>query len=754
MEPLGSDAPAPPPLRRRSGKVRGAARAVAAKQGKPQQAVGPRGKRGRLAGHGRLALVAALAGAFGLVHWYHLSSLFENDRHFSHLSTLERELTFRTEMGLYYSYYKTIAEAPTFWSGLDMIMRDRLTEYPQVINTLKRFNLYPEVILGGMYRTYLAVTNSLGIQTVQCWTVNRGNMLSAISSCEGKATHASSHRLLPLWGSPSSLNAEFPTRSPQLLFTSGSVAGGLVAVLSFFFNHSEATRVMWTPPLRESFSYPFLVLQMLLVTRVLRKPQLEKLTLGMLAGATVCFVLCWQFAQFVLLTQVACLFAVYILGYIDAEKMKTFVLLNVLCLVVSCTLMFGNEMLLSSFYAASLVAIWVVVSLHSWLNRISRVDLLRWVAQAGMWLAVTFVIKTAWSRLLGVADDAHIFNILKSKLTGYKDFDTQMYTCAPEFDFMEYQTVHKYTATLLLPAVLVVFAIIVYKAIKDKLALLRSSPSPVLDRGLTSPPQMNKERLSPHHATVPKGAAAEPEQADSKSHHAELVFHALMLIVFAVMAVLIMRLKLFLTPHLCLMASLLCSKKTLGEPRRKWLAHGLALVTVALMSVQGTSNIHAQWANVGEFSNVEQEDLVTWIKSHTPEDAVFAGAMPTMASIKLSTGRAIVNHPHYEDAGLRARTKKVYSVYSRKGAAEVKGILQEMGVDYLVLEDSWCTRRTKPGCSLPEIWDLIDPENKGKTPLCSHLYNHPYPHFSPVFSNDVYTLLMVDTEIRAEKGST
>ncbi|XP_030407208.1 probable C-mannosyltransferase DPY19L1 isoform X4 [Gopherus evgoodei] len=574
-----------------------------------------------------------LAAFAGVLHWCHITTLFENDRHFSHLSTLEREMAFRTEMGLYYSYFKTIVEAPSFWNGMWMIMNDKLTEYPLMINTLKRFNLYPEVVLASWYRIYTGVMDFIGLQTKTCWTVNRGEGLSPVESCEGLGDPASFYVavIFLLNGVMMSLFFIYGT------YLSGSRLGGLVTVLCYFFNHGECTRVMWTPPLRESFSYPFLVLQMLLLTYILRTPNINRGSLIALCVSNVFFMLPWQFAQFVLLTQIASLFAVYVVGYIDSLKLQ-----KILC-----------------------------------------------------------------------AHMAHISNLLKSKFIGYKDFDTLMYTCAAEFDFMEKETPIRYTKTLLLPVVLVVFGVITRKAIKYIVWVL--SQKDLCER-------------------------------EDHFNHGELVYHALQLLAYTVLGILIMRLKLFLTPHLCIMASLVCSKQLFGWLFGKIQPKTLVFAILAIMAIEGSANLQNQWNIMGEFSNLPQEELLEWIKSSTRQDAVFAGAMPTMASVKLSALRPIVNHPHYEDAGLRARTKIVYSMYSRKPAKEVKKELLKLGVNYYILEESWCIRRTKPGCSMPEIWDVEDPANAGKIPLCNLMSKDPRPYFNTVFQNSVYRILKVTRE--------
>ncbi|KAM6421804.1 protein C-mannosyl-transferase DPY19L1 [Rhynochetos jubatus] len=651
-------------------------------------------------------LLAALA---GVLHWYHITTLFENDRHFSHLSTLEREMAFRTEMGLYYSYFKIIIEAPSFWNGVWAIMNDKLTEYPLVINTLQRFNLYPEVVLASWYRIYTAFMDFLGVPTKTCWTVNRGKGLSPVESCEGLGDPASFYVavIFLLNGLMMSLFFIYGT------YLSGSRLGGLVTVMCFFFNHGECTRVMWTPPLRESFSYPFLVLQMLLLTYILRIPTINTGSLIALCVSNIFFMLPWQFAQFVLLTQIASLFAVCIMGYIDSCKLQKILSAHMISLVVCFILMFGNSMLLTSYYAASLVVIWGILELSPKVLKSSRREVYLWVVEGCAWLFGTVTLKYLTSLVFGIADDAHIGNILKSKFIGYKDFDTLMYTCAAEFDFMEKETPVRYTKTLLLPVVVVVFGVIIERAIKYiRWALFQAGQC----------------------------------EREERFNHGELVYHALQLLAYSVLAILIMRLKLFLTPHLCVMASLVCSKQLFGWLFCKIQPKTLVFAILALMAIEGSANLQTQWNIMGEFSNLPQEELLEWIQVNTRQDAVFAGAMPTMASVKLSTLRPIVNHPHYEDAGLRARTKVVYSMYSRKPAKEVKSELIKLGVNYYILEESLCVSRKKPGCSMPEIWDVEDPANSGRIPLCTLMSKDSMPYFITVFENSNYRILKIPKE--------
>uniref|UniRef100_A0A8C5LH96 Dpy-19 like C-mannosyltransferase 1 n=1 Tax=Jaculus jaculus TaxID=51337 RepID=A0A8C5LH96_JACJA len=582
-----------------------------------------------------------------LLHWSHITHLFENDRHFSHLSTLEREMAFRTEMKFH----------------------------------ITSFYL---VILASWYRIYTRIMDLIGVQTKICWTVTRGEGLSPVESCEGLGDPACFYVavIFMLNGLMMALFFIYGT------YLSGSRLGGLVTVLCFFFNHGECTRVMWTPPLRESFSYPFLVLQMLLVTHILRATKLYRGSLIALCMSNVFFMLPWQFAQFVLLTQIASLFAIYVVGYIDIYKLRKIIYIHMISLALCFVLMFGNSMLLTSYYASSLAVIWGMLAMKPRLLKMNVSDLSLWVIQGCVWLFGTVVLKYLTSRIFGIADDAHIGNLLTSKFFSYKDFDTLLYTCAAEFDFMEKETPVRYTKTLLLPVVLVVFIAIVRK----------------------------------------------------------LVYHALQLLAYTALGILIMRLKLFLTPHMCVMASLICSKQLFGWLFCKVHPGAVVFAVLAAMSIQGSANLQTQWSVVGEFSNLPQEELIEWIKYSTKPDAVFAGAMPTMASVKLSALRPVVNHPHYEDAGLRARTKIVYSMYSRKSAEEVKRELIKLKVNYYILEESWCIRRSKPGCSMPEIWDVEDPANAGKTPLCNLLVKDSKPHFTTVFHNSVYKVLEVIKE--------
>jgi len=192
------------------------------------------------------------------------------------------------------------------------------------------------------------------------------------------------------------------------------------------------------------------------------------------------------------------------------------------------------------------------------------------------------------------------------------------------------------------------------------------------------------------------------------------------------MAVLIMRLKLLATPQLCAITSLCVSKSLLRSiytrnSRIRWIVFTLLL---AGMTFKGVDNIKEQWALRGEYSNPSQERLFQWINMSTHTDAVFAGSMAVMANVKLSTGRPIVNHPHYESEIVRNRTIAVYSMYSRKPLEEVFFVLKSMGVDFYVFQPDICTNeQEKPQCTYLAMFALEDPENEGKPSLCHTIWH-------------------------------
>ncbi|CAK7307243.1 Probable C-mannosyltransferase DPY19L2 [Vulpes lagopus] len=480
----------------------------------------------------------------GFLHWIHLVTLFENDRHFSHLSSLEREMTFRTEMGLYYSYFKTIIEAPSFLKGLWMIMNDRLTEYPLVINTVKRFHLYPEVIIAFWYRIFVGIMNLFGLETKTCWNVTRVEPLNEVQSCEGL-------------GDPACFYV-------AVIFILNGIMMGLFFIYGAYLRGYPCNMISINLPV----DFPF------------------------------------------------------ILGIILDAKLH-----NMVSVLLCFVLMFGNPMYLSSYYSSSLLMTLVIILKRNKIQRLGVSELNFWLIQGCAWL---YHIRLS--------------DLIAARILRYTDFDTLIYTCAPEFDFMEKATPLRYTKTLLLPR------------------------KQLLEHG---------EPDFSHIATVSIHCSCH------FNYEAEVVFN---------------------TPHVCYGFLDMFSTGLFGWLFCRVRFENVIFGILAVMSIQGCTNLHNQWSIIGEFNNLPQEELIQWIKYNTRPDAVFAGAMPTMASVKLSTLHPIVNHPHYEDADLR----------------------------------------TKPGCSMLEIWDVEDPSNTANPPLCSILLKDARPYFTTVFQNSMYRVLKVN----------
>ncbi|KAB5525937.1 hypothetical protein PHYPO_G00145940 [Pangasianodon hypophthalmus] len=614
-------------------------------------------------------IIGSIVGvSLGLLCCIYVATLHENDLWFSNIKEVEREISFRTECGLYYSYYKQMLSASSIQEGLSELINDNKTESMRTINILQRMNIYQEVLLSILYRI-LPIQSYLEPVYFYIYTVFALQAVYVLAL------------FLTTW------------------MLSDSWLAGTLAGVWYILNRVDTTRVEFTISLRENWSLPFFALQVAAITCYLR-PQLrlqhQRVVLWLVFVCTLCFCLTWQFNQFILLVQAFLIFTLDSLDFLTTEQATSLYLVQVVSLLCVWLLHFCNSMLLGSLVLSFIVAVLFIKHFQTGLKTggfVMRVGKL--ALHVVLVLALTLIINYSAKRVLQLRSDEHIFKFIKAKfgLGATRDFDASLYLCEEAFGLLPLDTFDRLAATLLLYPYLCTLSVLVIVLALAALTNLRE-----FGAGRTS--------------GVPEETAF--------SMRPDVAYNLLHTIFFGLLAFSTMRMKYLWTGHMCAFAAFgVCSKEmwTLclrvihcnTEGKLKLIRYSVPAVLLAFLYYKFWPKLTEELSELREFYDPDTVELMTWISSKTPKSAVFAGSMQLLAGIKLCTGRVLTNHPHYEDQALRERTRQVYQIYARQSAEEVHRLLRAVGADYVVLEDSICyERRHSRGCRLRDLLDLAN----------------------------------------------
>ncbi|XP_013764591.1 probable C-mannosyltransferase DPY19L3 isoform X1 [Pundamilia nyererei] len=600
-----------------------------------------------------------------------VNGLHENLLWFSQLTEVEREISFRTECGLYYSYYKQMLHAPSIQEALKEMIHDNLTESKRTINLLQRMNIYQEVFLSVLYRL-LPIQSYLEPVYFYIYTVFSLQAVYVIAL------------YLTAW------------------LLSGSWLAGALTGVWYILNRVDTTRVEFTISLRENWSLPFLALQVAAITCYLR-PQLttlqQKVMVWLMYVTTFCFCLTWQFNQFILLVQALVIYTLDCGDFLTTTRVTTLYLVQVSSLLSVWLLQFCNSMILGSLVLSFIVAALFIrhcqpgVKTGSLVVRLGKVLL-----HSALVLLLTVTINYLAKKALQLQSDEHIFKFIKSKfaLGSTRDFDASLYLCEEAFGLLPLDTLERLAGTLLLYPYILTLLLLCGMLVAAALQNL-SRPN----RGST------EERKGAREGQV---AAFRPDVA----------YNLLHTLFYGLLAFSTMRMKYIWTGHMCavaaygvcgtelwtvLLSALRCNTKLLLRLVR----YVVPVVMIGFLYYKFWPKLMEELSELREFYDPDTVELMTWISTKTPKQAVFAGSMQLLAGIKLCTGRVLTNHPHYEDKDLRERTRQVYQVYARRSPEEVYDILKAIGADYVVLENSICyERRHRRGCRLRDLLDLAN----------------------------------------------
>lgn len=262
------------------------------------------------------------------------------------------------------------------------------------------------------------------------------------------------------------------------------------------------------------------------------------------------------------------------LRIIDLKTLRLLLHSHFCGLHMAVLLLQGNDMLKSSLYTSFFVVLSVYCLFLSSLriNVKNRKDFfvesLLVVLRIAILICSSIYLKKCIGDFLGYQEDTHIWEILYSKLTNFKNFHTLLYTCSTVFDFLPLDSVKKLIYSFLIPfATLGVINVVrtwfmdaFYKYKQDKTTIDKKKEaedtSSDEDSGIDT--EVKQDKLKEKEMEIKDGFMC---FLNHLRIDPAIFYNISQMIVYGVMAALVMRLKLLFVPQMCVVSSLMMNKQ-------------------------------------------------------------------------------------------------------------------------------------------------------------------------------------------------
>ncbi|XP_018079373.1 probable C-mannosyltransferase DPY19L4 isoform X2 [Xenopus laevis] len=605
----------------------------------------------------------------GMMYAVYLSTYHERKFWFSNRRDIEREITFQGAGAVYYSFYKDMLRAPSFERGVIELAYNNRTVPLKTINAVQQMTLYPELIASALYQMF----GGQGVVEPVYFYIG---ILFGLQGIYVSALFVTS------W------------------IMSGTWLAGMLTVAWFIINRTDTTRIDHSIPLRENWALPYFACQVAALTGFLKNNislSAEKLCYLFMSASTYVFIMMWEYSHYLLFLQALALCLLDGLSLVPKEKVQDVHKMYIFSVLVAYLFQFENYAMLTSpllsLVIGSMIAKSLQISMKTGTFRAKVMKIMYFYLAFTIAVSLHFLIRT----VVPPNDNKQLLRFLEVRfgLNMSKNFTVNWMLCQESFQPPSPDYLLRLTKSSLLPFYIMVLFICMCSVTQAIIRRLRGAPVSTDNK-------------------VEEGRIGE---------RPEVIYHVVQTILLGSLAMVFEGMKYLWTPYVCMLTAFgLCSPE-LWTTLFKWIRLKsvqpvlLAFVlSAAVPMVIGFSlwreflpRILAELSELEEHYESDTVELMKWIRTQAPINAVFAGSPAIMGVIRLCTGWMVTSLPVYNDEDLMRRNENLYQIYSMRSAEDIYKILTSYKASYVVIEDSICNEVGGiKGCRVKDLLDIAN----------------------------------------------